>query len=648
MFAAFRGLFKSRVFTVVLFGLLLVAFVALGVQSGGTGGGGVSNWVVKAGSRTVSAPEFKRRFDAQKRELEQQNGPISIEMAATNGLDLQMLRAVAGQEAFAALMQRAGIRISDAQVAAQLRKNTALFNPVTGQFDQQIYAQRLGEQGLTPAGFETLIRDELSADQLVSGLAYGLRVPRIYTSWIGAFALEQRDVSLFVVDPSMVPRAAEPTDAELAEFLKANAARFTRPELRAITVVEFNPAGLEAQATVDPAEVQKRFDFRKDSLSKPETRTLLQVSAANAGQAQQIADRLAKGEDPAAVAKALNRPLTTLADRPKSALPDAKIAAAAFALKDGQSSGPVEAQLGYVVLKLIKTTPGVAADLTAERARIEAEIRSQFAQDRVDEQIEAYDMAHSGGMSLTAAAAKAGAKVVNIGPVTAQGQNEAGMPVPGVDPALLKAAFAQPVGADSEVEEGANGASFALRVERVIPPTLPPLAAIKPALQQLLVARRTLDAVNARAVALTERVTKGESLAAVAASAGATVSSIKGLDRLRASQDPRVSQGVPRDLLEKMFGVKPGEAFMADAGPPRIIVAKLDAVRPGEVNQVARIIEAQRPQLTGQVFRDMQGQVQSRAMSVTKTKMDLARARNAIGVDPELAAKVDGKPAPKA
>jgi peptidyl-prolyl cis-trans isomerase D len=647
MFAAFRGLFKSRIFTVLLFGLLVIAFAIVGAQTSAPGVG-VSSWVIKAGSRTVSAIEFKRRFDDQKRQMEQQNGPISIEMAAINGLDQQMLRALAAQESLSALIAKAGIHTSDAQVAKELRKNPELFNSVTGQFDQDAYQQRLVQAGLTPAVFEGLMRDDMAAQAMVSGLAAGLRAPRIYTSWIGAFALESRDLSLFTLDPGMVPRPAPATDAELATFLKENAARFTKPEMRVLSVVDFNPAGLEAQAVVDPAEVQKRFDFRKETLSKPETRTLQQISAADAGQAALIAGRLQKGENPEVVAASLKRPITTLADRPRSALTDPKIAAAAFALAPGQSSNPIAAGLGQVVLKLISVTPGVTADLTAERPKIEAEIRSQFAQDKLDEQIQAYDTAHSGGMSLAAAAAKAGAKIVTIGPVTAQGVDAAGKPVPGATPAILKTAFALSGGSDSEVEDAGAGASFAVRVERIVPAVLPSVTEVKPLLLELFAARRTMDALNARAAALSERITKGEPLAAVAASAGAQVITLKDMNRLRASQDPAIAQAIPRDLLEKMFTVKPGEAFVADGGPPRVIVAKLEAVRPGDVNQVARIIEAQRPQLTAQVFRDMQGQAQSHAAKVMQAKTSLTRARKAIGIDEALAAKADGKPAPKA
>ena len=211
MFAAFRALFKSKLFTGVMFGLLVVAFIGLGIRGSSQGGGSVSNWVIKAGSRTVDAPEFKRRFDAEKMQLEQQNGPITIEQVALNGLDQQVLHVMAAQESLSALTQKIGISASDAQVAAELRKNTALFNQVTGQFDQQAYAQRLSEAGMTPAIFEGLLRDDLSNQHLAAGLGAGLRAPRIFTAWIGAYYLEQRDVSMFVLDPSNVAKPPPPT-----------------------------------------------------------------------------------------------------------------------------------------------------------------------------------------------------------------------------------------------------------------------------------------------------------------------------------------------------------------------------------------------------------------------------------------------------
>jgi peptidyl-prolyl cis-trans isomerase D len=649
MLANIRALSKTWLVAGLML-LLVVAFAVTGMNDVFTGA--VDNAVVRAGAHKISAAEFKRRFDNQKSELEKENGPISPEMILASGLDIQVLRSLAAQESLAELARRIGIRASDAQVAAELRKSQALFNPVTGKFDQEIYTSRLAEIGMTPATYEALLRDEIATQHLFTGLAIGFRAPRVYAASIGAFALEQRDLAFIVVDPNMVARPAPPTDAELTTFMQQNAARLTKPEYRQLSVVEFNPAGLAAQAVIDPADVQKRFEFRKETLSKPETRSLVQISAADAAQGAAIAARLAKGEDPATVARALNRPLANLMDRPRSALTDPKIAEAAFALQPGQSSGPVAAGLGIVVLKLLNVTPGQAVDFATEKPKIEEEIRAKFAQDKVDDQVQAFDTAHAAGNSFAASAAKAGVTVHAVGPVSAQGAGLNGAPVPGLTADMLKTAFGLSGGADSEVQDAGGGVSYALRVENVIPAALPPMAEIKPLLTQLYVARKTMDAVTARADALAERVRKGEAIEAVAASAGATVQRINSLDRLRAMQDQTIAKVLGNDILSKMFGVKSGEVFTADAGPPRIIVAKLQAIRSGDVTTAARVTESQRPALSQQLFAGLQGGAQAYALAKLKTRTDLARARTALGIAPDQAQGADaaaaGKAAPKA
>ena len=645
MLANIRALSKSW-FVGGLLLLLVVAFAVTGMNDVFTGA--VDNAVISAGKHKIDGAEFKRRFDAQKRDLEQQNGPISPEMIVAGGLDVQVLRILAGQESVAEMARRMGLHGSDEQIAAELRKSQALFNPITGKFDPEIYASRLAEIGTTPAKYETLLRDEIATNHLLTGLAIGFRAPRIYAASIGAFAVEQRDVAFLVVDPSMVARPAAPTDADLATFMQQNADRLRRPEFRRLSIVEFNPAGLEAAAVVDPADVQKRFEFRKDTLARPETRTIVQISASDAAQAAGIAGRLAKGEDPAAVAKALNRPIATLADRPRSALTDPKIAEAAFSLQPGQASAPIAAGLGFVVLKVTNVTPGQAVDFATEKPKIEAEIRAAFAQDKIDGQIEAFDTAHTAGNSFAASAAKAGVTVRTVGPVTAQGQGQDGAPVQGLNPAILKTAFELSGGADSDIQEAGGGVSYAVRVESIVPPALPALAEIKPQLTEAYFARKTVDAVNARAAALSERLRKGEAIDAVAASAGAAVQRIAGLDRLRASQDPEVAKTVGGDLLNKMFSVKAGEVFTADAGAPRVAVAKLQAIRAGDASLAGRVTEAQRADLSRQLFQGLQGQAQDYAFKKVKTRTDLARARTAIGIAPDqVPAAPAGAPAVK-
>jgi peptidyl-prolyl cis-trans isomerase D len=139
--------------------------------------------------------------------------------------------------------------------------------------------------------------------------------------WQAAYGLESRDVGYFTVDPRSVTAPALPTDAQLTALMQENAAALTRPEFRVLTVVHFSPAMVSANLPIDPAELQKRFEFRKDTLSRPETRSLVQIPVKDAASAQGVAARLAKGEEPAAIAKSLGVDAISYADKPAAPSP---------------------------------------------------------------------------------------------------------------------------------------------------------------------------------------------------------------------------------------------------------------------------------------------------------------------------------------
>ncbi|MDB5458003.1 MAG: rotamase [Caulobacter sp.] len=635
MLAGFRTFAKSP-FAVVLFGLLIVSFAVFGISDVFKGPTG--DWVVSAGSRSMSSAAFKARFDNYRKDAEQRAGgePITPEAAVQRGLDRQILNELALQESIAELIHKIGVRPSDKLVAdvvhqqmSQLPPNVRPFDAITGKFDSKLYNALLAQNNLTPTLYEASLRDEIAQAHFFSGAAIGLRVPRVYSALQAAYGLETRDLAAFVINPASVAQPAAPTDAQLQAFMKEHAAQLTLPEFRVLSIVRFSAKALEPTVTVDAAEVQKTFDFRKDTLATAETRSLAQIVAPDTKTAQLIAQRLTKGEVPAVVARAYGKDVVMVSDKPKSALPDRKVADAAFALAAGQVSAPIAGDLGISVIKVTKITPGKPADLAAARPGIEAELRAEAAQAKAYDQTQAYEDAHSGGSDLVAAGSKAGAMVVTTAPVAAQGVDQTGQPVPGLTPEVMKAAFALPAGGESEITEAGKGEYYAVRVEKIIPSALPPLDTVRPQLTQAWMMNQMVERLQAKAEELAARVRKGESLETVAASVGGQVQRVAGVSRENAQQH----QTLGRDVLVAMFGAKPGEVFAARAAQFGFVVGKLEAVRPGDVTEMAKITEAQRPQATMGVFRDLGEAARAAAKVELKTKVNLDRARQAIGVD---------------
>lgn len=638
MLAAIRRFAKSW-FAAVLIGLLIVSFAVFGIRD--VFKRVPTNDVIKAGSHKVSMADFKREFETYRKQAEQQVGqPVSTELAVENGLDKRLLTQLADREALAELVKKIGIIPSDALLRGELRKIPAFFDSVSGRFDKKLYQQRLAENELTPETFEARLKTEIAQSHLVSAIQNGFAVPRAYSALAAIYGLEARDVGYFAIDPRMVPPPALPTDAQLSAFMKEHSAQLTRPEQRILTVVVFNPAQVSANLPVSQADLEKRFQFRKDTLSQPETRSVLQIPAKDAAAATAIAARLAKGEDPAAVAKSLGVDAISYVDKPKTAIVDHRVAEAAFSLPAGQVSGPIQGDLGFAVVKVVKVTPGHAVTLEDIRPQLEAEIRKDAAAEKVYELTQAYDDAHSGGASLTEAAQKAGVPAVTLGPVSKEGRGPTGEPVQGVNQKLLDTAFALPQGGESEVEEAGGGVYYAVRVDRVVPAAMPPLAEVKPQLTRVWMQQEMIKRLQAKADELAARVKKGESLEAVASSIGASVARVVGLDRQSAGQN----QSLSRDALGKTFTVKPGEVFTAEHTTFGIIVAKLEAVRPPSGPNLARMTEDGRPQMAQGLFTELGESAQKSARAQIKVAINGDRARAALGLEPLEKGK-DGKPA---
>lgn len=639
---AFMRKFAKSWLALLLFVPLLVGFAVFGVNRDILGGGG-SNYVIKAGSRTITAYDFKREFDSYKTQLEQRfQQAISPELAQQQGLDRRVLEELAFRESLDELLSRMGLRASDKMLKDELRKAPVFFDSVTGEFDENKYAQALREKGLTPAVFEGILTDEMRRNQFVAAAVAGLRAPRAYSAIGGLFALEQRDLAYFTVTPASVGPVAEPTEAEINAFIKENAQRLTMPEFRAFTVVHFSAKDLEKTVTVDEAEVQKQFAFMKDSLSKPELRSVTQIPAKDAAQAAAIVARLQKGEDPSAVARSVGVTAVTYADKPRTAFFDPAIAAAAFSLPEGSVSAPLKGQFGLAVIKVTKVVAGKEATLEEHRAEIVAKVRGDLAGAKISDLSKVYEDAHEAGATLPEAARKAGVPTTVYAPVTADGRGQDGKPVAGVSPQVLKAVFELPQGGESDIQEAGEGDYFAVRVDRIVPPAMPPMASIRPQMVRTLMLKTQADRMKARAEALVARIRKGETLEAVAASAGAPVVRVNGISRATL----QAHQALGRDLVGGVLGARKGEAFSASAADFSVAVAEVTAIRTGDPQQVAQATEQARQQFTQELFGDIGEAARGYARTRLKTKADLTRARIAIGIDPAVAAEGQGGAAP--
>lgn len=627
MINGFRAFTKTWTFK-ILMGILALSFVVVGGSQLDVLSAASGNSVIKAGSREVSAQDFSKAFDNYKKGAQEQSGKaVTNEEAVNEGLHVRILEEMASMESLSSYLEKSGIKPSAKMVVDQISKYPMFFDSITNRFDKDKYTQFLGQQGLTETKFEQLIRDDIAANHFGNAAAAGLKLPRVYGALAASFGMESRDVSLFILSPSNVEQPAQPNDAQLTAFYNENKERLRRPEFRQFSLVTFAPKDLMASISVDEAELKKRYEFKRDTLSQAETRTLVQISAKDAKAAGAAEAALKAGQSSEAAAKAADGEVVNYDNKPKTAIPDKKIADAAFSLASGAVSAPIQGDLGYAVIKVINITAGSVPSFDAVKPQLTEEYRQEKATEIVYERVEAFEKARGAGDSIETAAKKLNLSIVNLPPMTAEGQAVNGQNYAQFAP-VIKVAFDQPKGGESEVQELGNGEYFAVRVNEIVPSEVPALDQVKPQMVQAYMQQKMMDAIRIKADTLSERLRKGEDFKAVAASVKAPVETLKGLDRQTGQQK------VGPQIAVRVFSAKKGDTFNAQASEFAYVLGRVDTVTAPEANSAnVNSVLAQRG-LTQATFRDVEDMSRSSTRALLKTKTYPQTAIKALGVTP--------------
>lgn len=641
MISLFRDFTKSWIFT-ALMALLIASFAVFGLRD--VFGSGSGNDVIEAGKRSISADDFKQMFDNYKTEQAQQNNgqTISNDDFVNSGAYLQMLDQLANQTAFSAWLDKLGVKATPQMIVKKLATYQAFFNPVTGRFDKDTYAQQLAMHQITQVQFEKSLADDIQVQQYSLGALGGMRAPRILAALEAAYELQSRDARVFTLSPNNVAHPAQPTDAQLLDYYNSRKAQMQLPEMRTVSIIRFSAADYEKSVTVSDADLKKMFDQELPTLKTAETRTFVEVTAPDAASATAIANDMKAGKSPEDAAKAHNGTVQRVDNKAQADIADAKIAAAAFALQKGQVSGAIQGTLGYAVVRMDDIKAGATPTFEGERAKLEADYRKNKAADIVNDLVHKFQDAHDAGNDFTATAAKLNLKINTLPPMTAQGKTAN----PQVDysqfPDVVKAIFSlNAAGATSDVQRLADGEYFALKLDAVTPAGPPPFAEIKPDLTRYYMMEKMAAAVQAKADEAKARLDKGEDFAKVAASYNAPVQNLTGLDRAKARQS-----NIPEALAGRIFEAQAGDLFeaLADNNSGLVYaIGRVDAIHQADVAAANSMAATARPQMAQLLGRDVASITENSARTLVKTRTFPAAAARALGVTPPEAPKTDKK-----
>jgi peptidyl-prolyl cis-trans isomerase D len=601
MMQAIRGRIGS-VLVKGLFALLIISFGFWGVSDYFQDRPAPETVVATVGDQSIRVQELQQALQPTLQRLRSQfGGALDDEQLKQFGIVDSLLaqlieRSLLDQEA-----QRLGLEASDDVIRNTIYQTPAFRGP-DGTFDRQTFAQTLMMNRMTEDQLVARLRQDIPSADLVQAITAGVNVPRPVVEVLYRYRNEQRVADIVSVPVSAVSDIAQPSDAELTQFYEANPEMFRAPEYRAFTIASLSPAGLTQTAAIPEDRLRSEYEQRKADLETPERRDIHQILAASEEQAKEALAALRAGTDWSEVAttiagqdpEAIELGLLTRRDLPEA------LGEVAFELPLNQPSQPVRSPLGWHIVRVVAIEPGGTPSFAEARARIAADLQLRDAVDRLNTVANQTDDALAAGGRLDEVAAQYGFQLTPVAAVDEGGNDPDGKPVnlPVASDEILRIAFATAEGDTSRVIDLHDGSIFAVQVEKVTPPQVRPLAAVRDRAITAWQTERRREAATKQAEALAASVAPSLPLAQVAANAGLTVR-----EGVKLSRNPSPGQNVPPTLVVKLFAVQPGGvATASDASAA--YAAQLREIQTPETipeAEAARLAE----QLTGEARQNV-------------------------------------------
>jgi peptidyl-prolyl cis-trans isomerase D len=518
----------------VILGLIAISFGIWGIGDIFRGFG--QSTLAKVGGSEIRIDTFRQLYQDRLQQIGRQlNRPVLPDQARALGIDQQLLREVIAETALDQRAHQLSLGISDTEIARSITENPA-FKGINGQFDRTRFESILRNIGYNEARFLNEQRRVALRQQLLGTISGEPVVPKTALDAFNRFQNEDRAIEYVTLGPAEAGDIPQPTPEALAKYFAERKVLFRAPEYRKITLVVLTPADLASTIEISDADLKKAYADRKARYETPERRHLKQIVFPNMDEAKAASDKLAQGTSFEALAGERNLKdsdidLGTVA---KSAVVDRDVADAAFALKAGEVSAPVQGRFGIAIVKV----DAVEAAKTQPFEEISADLKKDVATDRARNEItnvqEKVEDERLGGAPLAEAAKKFNLKPRLIEAIDRDGKDPQGNAVPdlpqGVD--VLQAAFAADVHGDNEpLRLPSNGGYVWYDVDAITAAHDQTLDEVK----DKVVARWRDDEIAARlktkAAALLDKIKGGTSFADATAAEKLTVEWKTGIKR---------------------------------------------------------------------------------------------------------------------
>jgi peptidyl-prolyl cis-trans isomerase D len=575
------------VISFILIGFLVIIFALTGVEA-------LFNWdtsanqAAKVNGEQVTEMDVARAIGMQKQQMLNTYGDqipaefLTDEYLRKPVIDNLVQRMVLSQAAVKSGMAVGNTYLSEQIATAPQFKNEA------GAFDNNRYQQVLRNMGYTHSTYAKNLSDEIVINQLQAGVSATAFATPSQLDDVVALSFQSRDLGYVILPAAKVRETIQVETAEIQSYYDANQQMFTSDEQVAVDYISLNVADLMKNISVTEEQVRKQFEQNQASfVAAPERQAAhILVEGDNQDKIKTIADKLAAGDDFAALAKEFSDDLGSkeqggdLGFTKGDAFP-AEFESALATLKVGEVSSAVKTDAGTHFIKLLAEKGSEPPSFEEQKASIEDELKRAEAENLFVVQLEKLREESYNAESLQEVAQALNLKAENSG-LFERSKGKDLM----ANPKVVAAAFSTEVlqeGNSSDVIEIDSSNVVVLKKTDYKPSQVKPLASVQEQITNTLKDQKAKTLLDEQATRLIADLKSGGSFSELSKAAGVEFKQVKAATRSSADIDS--------DVLRHAFTMtKPSSSsptfdkVMTAAGD--LAVVALEAVTPGSYEKV--------------------------------------------------------------
>ena len=568
-------------------GFLVISFAIWGIGDIFRGFG--RSTVANIGRTESTIEQFRTLYNDRLQQYSRQFGrPITPDQARAIGLDRAAITQIFSEILLDERAHALGLALSDAEVAKLITNDPAFRGP-NGQFDRFRFEQIIRNAGYTEPRFVAEQRRLSLRRELAGTIASGLSAPRTLVEAANRYQNEQRSIEYALLDRALAGEIPPPPPEVLAKYFEERKTQFRAPEYRKLVFVSLIPSEQARWIEISDADLKRAYEERRARYVTPERRHILQIDFPNAEAASAAAERIAKGTSFTEIAKELGKSEKDidLGTVPKAAVIDRAAADAAFALKEGEVSAPVQGRFGTVLVQVLKIEPEQVRPLEQVAGELKQELAAARAKSEIFDLYNKIEDARAEGKSLAEAAANLKLEARTIEAIDRSGRDAAGTPVKLPDAErLLPTAFSTDIGVERDPLQFQDGYIW-YDVTGISPSRERSLDEVKDLVETRWREQEIATRLDTKATEMLDKLKAGTTLAEVAAANHLKVETLTGLKRGEAA-GPLSAAGVDavfrtaKDAVGKTEAAQPAEQVVfrvTDIVVPALDMASEEAKR---------------------------------------------------------------------